>query len=408
MKLPLNLSAALAVALVISFTEGLLLPSIAYRLATWGVEPWLIGLNAAMPAAGILLFSLIIPQLVQRFGLPKLLSVAVLVSCTVIGCYALLPIFWLWFVLRCINGMVMGTVYTGAEIWVNLLATQQNRGRLLAVLGSLMALGFSLGALLLGGHGTGLVDPRPDTGVTWGVGETAVFWLCAAMLALTLIPLLAAWRVAPRLEPAPDQGRLSVLDWLPLRLAPALFIAPFMFGGVEDVILVLMPKAIVDLGHAREVVAYMAGALAVGNILLEVTLGWASDRLGRRRIILLCGYLVAGALAAIWFGLYWLPLLYAGCFVLGGALAGMYSISLAALGDQFSRAALVTANARFVSLFGIGALLLAPTAGMAMTVLAVTGLMLMLLLLAGGCLLLLQRAPRTQFTISPDTKPLST
>src|SRR6056300_339066 len=64
-----------------------------------------------------------------------------------------------WIVLRFLSGACLAGVYVVAESWLNQLASNANRGRLLSFYGMLTTISYGLGQLLFS-----LIDPRALTG----------------------------------------------------------------------------------------------------------------------------------------------------------------------------------------------------------------------------------------------------
>ena len=110
----------------------------------------------------------------------------------------------------------------------------------------------------------------------------------------------------------------------------------------------------------------MLSVLLAGNIVLQLPIGWLADRLPRRRV-LLGTFLVAAA------GLALLPWLMGGgalawglLLVVGGALGGLYTLSLTLLGERFTGGDLAVANLGFAMLYTVGAIVGPGLAGLAM------------------------------------------
>ena len=91
-------------------------------------------------------------------------------------------------------------------------------------------------------------------------------------------------------------------------------------------------------------------------MVLQLPIGWLADRVDRRAVLLLCAG--AGALGAA--SLPWLIdnpwALYPCLFLWAGLLFGLYTVGLSMLGDVFSGAALMRANAAYVMLYSLGTL----------------------------------------------------
>jgi MFS family permease len=103
-----------------------------------------------------------------------------------------------------------------------------------------------------------------------------------------------------------------------------------------------------------------------GNILLQYPLGWLADRWRRQRVMALCTAAAAAGLvvmpvAAGTPGLLW-PLLV----LLGGVMGGLYTLSLALVGERFRGADLAQASTAFVMTFQLGAVVGPPYVGAVM------------------------------------------
>ena len=90
--------------------------------------------------------------------------------------------------------------------------------------------------------------------------------------------------------------------------------------------------------------------------MLQFPVGWLADHFPKRAVTIGCGIVtaIATALIPLSFGTMFLwPVLT----VAGAASAGIYTVSLASLGERFSGHELVTGTASFSTTWGTGALL---------------------------------------------------
>ena len=110
---------------------------------------------------------------------------AILVS---IVAFLLLPVFrgvGAWFVLRFVIGAAGGVLWVCGDTWVNEVATEGFRGRVVAIYGVAVAGGFALGPLLLSVTGTEGVAP---------------FLVTSAIILLSALPLLPVLRIVPSMH----------------------------------------------------------------------------------------------------------------------------------------------------------------------------------------------------------------
>ncbi|MBL6431505.1 MAG: hypothetical protein HPM95_11475 [Alphaproteobacteria bacterium] len=115
-------------------------------------------------------------------------------------------------------------------------------------------------------------------------------------------------------------------------------------------------------------IAAALAVLIVGNILFQVPIGTLADRWGTGRMMaLLCLLTIAGAAL--------LPLLitqpvalWAMLFVWGSAAYGIYTIALMELGRRFTGAMLISGNAGFAVMWGVGGFAGPMASGMAIDI----------------------------------------
>ena len=110
------------------------------------------------------------------------------------------------------------------------------------------------------------------------------------------------------------------------------------------------------MGTTQSTAALMLSAFVLGNLLLQLPLGWLADKAPRRTVLIGCalGAAIFGALVPTAFGgsALWLVL-----FLWGGLVFGFYTIGLTELGQRVDRTDIVSANTAFVMLYEVGTLL---------------------------------------------------
>lgn len=363
------LTAVIASISAVGLSLGMTLPLISLVLKHQGYDSALIGLAAAMPALGILLGSPLMPRLVRRLGARRALLGALVVSTVSILVMPWITHYPLWLVLRFTMGAADGLLFTVSETWVNQLAEEHSRGRLVGVYITVLSICFGCGPLLIG--------------LTGSTGALP-FLLACAILAIAALPLVAVGGETVALSDTP--ATFGVLGFM--RLAPTLAAGVGMFAAIDGSTMALLPLFGLRSGYPEATAAAMITVLIAGNIALQVPLGWLADRMDRERLLLLCGAgVLTGALlllaAAPWSLLLW-PVLV----LLGMAAGGVYTLAMIIVGQRFQGAELVTANAAFGVLWGSGSLLGPFVAGVLMRFSDPGGLPLTWALLATGFLAL--------------------
>ncbi len=330
----LSLSAVIAGAFGAGLGLGALIPLLALRLEAQGIASWLIGLNGAMVPLAVLAFGPLVPRVIGRFGtLPSLLASFALFN----GCVLLFPVlesFGFWLVLRLLSGMAVAVHWVVTETWMNMMATDRNRGRVMGLYVTVMSMGFAAG---------------PAAISLTGVGNDAAFLLVFAAGCLSILPMLLARSVIPAM-PAHASGRLL----RSLTVAPYLMVAALLGGVMDLAVMNLLPLYGTESGFDEGTAALMLTIFAAGNVALQIPIGWLADRWGKTVVMLLCnGGALAGALllplpTSAGLGL-WILL-----FLWGGLLFAIYTVALGMLGDRFPPAHLAAANTVFVMVYNVG------------------------------------------------------
>jgi MFS family permease len=287
-----------------------------------------------MVPMAILLFGPFVPRVIARLGtVPSLLAGFVLFNVTVL----LFPLFdWLpaLMALRFLSGIAVAVHWVVTETWMNMMATDRNRGRVMAIYVTAISTGFACGPLVIAE--TGIAGARP-------------FFFVIAAMALSMVPMVLAWRVAPPM-PIHASGTL----WSSLRAAPVMMLTAF-FGGMMDLAVInMLPLYGLAIGADEATANHLLSVFVAGNVVLQIPIGWLADKLGRIATMLICtGGSLAGAMLLPFLGEVG-PLLWLLLFLWGGLLFAVYTVALGLLGDRFPPAHLAAANTVFVMVYNIG------------------------------------------------------
>jgi MFS family permease len=338
---------------------GTSIPIVPLALEERGVDKLTIGLSNALWSVGLLVFGAWIPRWAERVGAVRLIWLALGVSAViqlVQGFTLDLPV-WailiLWSALRFVQGAAVGIPWLVTEIWINLVVEERNRARALAIYSTLIAGGLAAGPLVL---------------QVVGVAGAAPFIACAALVLAVGLPLLAA-RGAPRIEPEAG-GRLMDTVWI----APVAMLAALTAGLGETVVFTFLPVYGVEIGVDAKEATLWQTAFVIGNLALQLPIGWIADRLPRLGVLLAC--VLASALSAAI-----LPFVGASAWTMwpllvvwGGVAFGIYTVGLTMLGQRFAAGDMARANAAFVMIYTLGSLIGPPISGGAMDVFGGRGL----------------------------------
>jgi MFS family permease len=350
--------AAISTIGVFCLTIGLSYPLLALILENRGTSTGLIGLNAAMTPLGIIVSSPFIPMLARRWG--------AWFSCVAGLCLAavllvLLGVFrdvMIWFPLRFLLGVANTVIFITSEAWINQLAEPGIRGRTIGLYNTIAAAGFALGPLALAVIGS-------QGWLPFLVGVAGIF------LALPFVVM-----ARDHLPEFNGKEKASVFSFF--SLAPLLLLAVAAAALFDQVVMSLLPIYGLRHGVTEATGSLMLTVLIVGNVLLQIPIGWLADRFSRRYLLSWLAFAtVAGCILLVWWiegSLFIWPML----FVWGAVAFGTYTIAMVDLGDRFSGALLLAGNSAFGVMWGLGGIIGPSVSGVAMDLMGPEGLPLTL------------------------------
>ncbi len=348
---------------VFCLTTGLSSPLLALILEDMGASSGLIGLNAAMGPIGIILSAPFVPRLARKFGAWFICVTSLCSSAVLLLMLAVFRDVMIWFPIRFFLGVAISAIFIISETWINQLAMPRIRGRIIGIYNTVAAAGFALGPLTLAVIGSQGWPP-------FLIGITGI---------LIALPVFVFARDhLPGLDGREDASVFSFLSLAPMLLLAVAFAALF-----DLVTLSLLPIYGLRHGLAEATSSLALAVMIIGNVVLQIPIGWLADRISRRFLMnimaivtmigsLLLSLLIEGSM------LLW-PML----FIWGAVAFGIYTIALVELGDRFSGALLLAGNGAFGMMWGIGGILGPPVAGAAMDLIGPEGLPIILGLASG-------------------------
>ncbi len=284
---------------------------------------------------GYMLGSVIAPPLIRRVGgirvfaaLASLVSFAPLAHVLFVNPVA-------WALLRLMAGACMVGVFIVAESWLNSAATNATRGRLLAIYLLVCQVSLAGGQYLLG-----FADPR----------GFELFVLVSALFSLAVVPIALTRRAVMQSGPTARIALPVLMKRVPLCLTGLLFIS-LAYGSFYGMGAVYA----LELGLERSQIASFMASAIMGAVLMQWPIGMISDRMDRRRlIVVLCAAVtVVGLLLAV------VPvsqtgLLYTLMFLFGGMSLPLYGVFVALAGDMLAAEELVAASSKILLVNGLG------------------------------------------------------
>ncbi len=254
-----------------------------------------------------------------------------------------------WGAMRFVTGMCMAGLYVVAESWLNDLATNETRGRLLSVYMVVTMGGMTAGQFLLD-----VADPD----------GFELFMLSSVLVSASLVPVALSASSNPPLSVPAEMSLRELLATVPTGV-----IASFWNGASAGVLIGLGSVYAVAVDVPTERIPAFLAAPLFGSMLLQWPIGYVSDHVSRRAVIFWVA-LVAGATSL---GLVMVdPGSWAAIglmLLLGSASFPIYSLTIAYTADWLPPSKLTAGSASLVRVNGVGALIgpLIATVAMATT-----------------------------------------
>jgi len=242
-----------------------------------------------------------------------------------------------WGLMRFVSGMCMAGLYVVAESWLNDLATNATRGRILSVYMLVTMGGLTAGQFMLD-----LANPD----------GFELFVLSSILVSASLVPVVLSASSSPPLS-VPEPLSLRELA----RLVPTGVVTSFWVGTSAGVIMGLSAVYAVNVGMSSGRVTTFLAAPLVGSVVFQWPIGYMSDRVSRRAVM----FWVAVVASAVCLALTivaagsWPALLL--MFALGGMTFPLYSLTIGYTADWLPVAKLNSASAALVRTNGVGAVL---------------------------------------------------
>jgi MFS family permease len=342
----ISLSAAISGVLGVGIAFGAAIPLITLLMEGRGYSPLVIGLNGAMFPLAVLITAPYVPKLLGRFGTLRMMTIVLAIGIAMLMVFPATDSIALWFVARFVMGLTGAVHWITTEAWINTLAGDKSRGRVMGFYAAALGIGFAGGPVLLK-----LV----------GFDGWAPFLVIGVFMMLAAAPLLFARGLAPSMSEHPDGGALRTL-----LVAPTVLAAALAAGAIDSGLYLLLPIYAIENGFDREMTATWLTVWIAGTIFLQPPLGWLVDRFDARKMLVAITVLVMAGMIALpylWGGgiVFWIV-----TFLWGGVVLGIYTVGIVLLGRRFRGTQIAAANAGFVMVYEIGAIVGPVSIGAAM------------------------------------------
>ncbi|MEL7133009.1 MAG: MFS transporter [Pseudomonadota bacterium] len=275
------------------------------------------------------------PRMIQRVGHVRVFAaLASLISAVMI----LYPTFadpWVWTVARVVIGFCFSAVYVTAESWLNDAADNSNRGKALSLYMIVQTAGIVISQYLL---------------LTADPSGFILFVIPSVLVSLAITPILLSISPVPAFDSTKPMTLRTLLGYSPLGC-----VGMFLLGGVFAAQFGMAAVYGTEAGLSVAQISAFVSTFFIGAMLLQYPIGWISDRMDRRVLILFVAALGgAGSLIGLVLGGNFAMLLVS-AFVVGGMSNPLYSLLLAHTNDFLDHDDMAAASGGLVFINGLGA-----------------------------------------------------
>lgn len=361
----MSIAATISCISIVGISFGLGLPLLSLNIEQMTGSGVANGVNALAAAISTVIAAPFAPLILSRLPTRPVLVFALLFTAMSFIFYKAVPIVTLWIPMRFASGMLVSVLFIASESWINQLAPERLRGRLLSFYSMSLATGFAGGSLLI---------------AHLGIHGWAPFLAGAAICAVATLPLLAP---GPQLIPPSEESASPRMLFSFFKRAPAIMMAALAFGAIETSAMNFSAVWGVRSGLSNAQATELISMGAIGVIALQFPIGWLGDHINRFRLLSLCA-LVALVAPLSMFMLAGKPLaLNIISFFYLGFGEGLYILAMVLVGQRFKHSEMTAASAALVLMYGFGSMTSPMIVGPMMDLIDPNGAMFALAAFAG-------------------------
>ena len=330
---PLLIAAAILLA-----GNGVLGTLIALRSKLEGFDTDQVGMMGAFYFMGFFVASFNASKLIKSFGHVRVFAALAAIGAVAPLVMAMLPNAWVWMPIRLIGGFCFAALLMVIESWINESSKNTDRGRVLGIYR--------------------VVDLMSVTGTQFlipivGEGGYEIFSIVSMMYCLSLVPIALSNRSKPR---PPDNLKFELgTVW---KISPLACLTCLAIGLTNSAFRLIGPIYGIEIGlDTQSVVIFMTMGI-IGGATLQYPLGHLSDKLGRRKTVLIAtgGAMLAALFLSNQHGESEL-MVFAGAFMFGAFALPLYSLSAAHANDRAGPGQFVLISAGLTFFFSLGAVI---------------------------------------------------
>ena len=286
--------------------------------------------------AGFLGGSRVAPEMIRRVGHVRVFAALASFISAILILYPAFAHPVAWALGRVAIGFCFSGVYVTAESWLNNSADNTNRGKALSVYMIVQMFGIVSAQVLL---------------AMGDVSGYALFIVSSVLVSISFAPILLSISPTPAFETAKPMPLKTLI-----KISPLGCFGMFLLGGVFSAQFGMSAVYGVAAGLTIAQISLFVSSIYVGALLMQYPIGWFSDRVDRRLVILIVASLGGVmSLVAFSFDQYFSALLVA-AFIIGGTSNPLYSLLIAYTNDYLEADDMASASGGLIFINGMGAI----------------------------------------------------
>ena len=285
---------------------------------------------------GFLGASKLVPDLIRRVGHVRVFAALASFISAILILYPLLVNPWVWTGGRVIIGFCFCGVYIAAESWLNNAATNENRGQLLSSYMVVQMAGIVAAQLLL---------------LTGDPSGFELFVLISVLVSISFAPILLSITPTPAFETTKPMSIKELFSTSPLGC-----VGMFFLGGIFSAQFGMAPVFGTSADLSLLQISIFVAAFYIGAMVFQFPVGWLSDRMDRRILIVVTSAIGFIAAVIAIFGENIFIILLGSAFFIGGMSNPLYSLLIAYTNDFLEPDDMASASGGLLFLNGLGAI----------------------------------------------------
>lgn len=285
---------------------------------------------------GFLFSSKVTPELIRRVGHVRVFAALGSTISAVLIMYPVLVEPWAWTVGRIIIGFCFCGVYITAESWLNDASSNETRGKALSIYMMVQMVGIVFAQYIVS---------QGD------VGGFTLFIIPSILVSMAFAPILLSIRPTPQFA---QTKPLSIKRLI--KASPLGCMGMFLLGGVFASQFGMSAVYGSQVGLTVGQISLFVSAIYIAALVAQYPIGWASDKIDRRILILWISMIGgAGSLIAFFIpGNFTIILMSAA--ILGGTSNPLYALLIAYTNDYLEREDMAAASGGLLFINGLGAI----------------------------------------------------